>query len=80
MAGDRSRTLSFSGTSIKEIGPSDALNFSPAMSSASFPPGVAPRFSTVHSTIKKHYLHRASLIVVATANYIQKQNQRIALL
>src|ERR671910_184505 len=79
MAGDRSRTLSFSATSIRESRPSCALNFSPAISPASFSSGVAPRFSTVHSTIKDT-ICTASLIAVATAKYIQKQNQRISLL
>jgi hypothetical protein len=75
MAGDRSRKLSFSATSVRESRPSGALNFSPAISSASFPSGVAPRFSTVHLTIKKHYLHRITpLIAMATAKYNQKQN------
>jgi hypothetical protein len=58
MAGDCNRKLSFSATSVRESRPSGALNFSPAISSASFPSGVAPLFSTVHLTIKKHYLHR----------------------
>src|SRR5215218_9951582 len=79
MAGDRSRKLSFSATSVRESRPSGALNFSPAISSASFPFGVAPRFSTVHLTIK-NIICTASLIAMATAKYNQKQNQRISLL
>jgi hypothetical protein len=69
-AGVRSRTLSFSVTSIRESRPS----------LASSPSGVAHQFSTVHSTIKNN-ICTASLIAIARAKYVQKQkqNQRISL-